>query len=180
MKKSIKSLLAAVAMLTSASAINAAETTEQPAGGIAWGANIAAGIDMGGDDMSSLNLHACFGYQNPWFRVVGLGVGIDAMMSNSCRSYPIYAIIQTSFQPRRRLLFGDIRAGIAYNQVPGIKDKASLYIQPGIGIELARSSKFNSYISLSYTYNGMRFRGNKADALIHNLHRATVSIGVTF
>lgn len=181
MKRALKTMLAAAAMTLAASAANATGTEPPaPASGIAWGANIATGIDMGGDDMSSLNLHACFGYQNQWFRIAGLGVGIDAMMSNSCRSFPIYAVVQTSFQPRRRLLFGDFRAGIAYNQVPGIKDKASLYLQPGIGIQLAGGQKFNSYLSLSYTYNAMSFHGNKAETLIHNLHRATVSIGVTF
>ncbi|MDE5750457.1 MAG: hypothetical protein K2H87_06785 [Duncaniella sp.] len=183
MTKPLKTMLAAICLMVSP-IMYAEDNSEAPRdeahGGIAWGANIATGIDMGGDDMSTLNLHACFGYQNGWFRIAGVGVGIDAMMSNSCRSFPIYAIVQTSFQPTPRLLFGDFRAGIAYNQAPGVPDRANLYLQPGIGIQLAKGSTFSSYLSLSYTYNGMSFYGDQKDTIVHNLHRTTVSIGVTF
>ena len=85
---------------------------------------------------------------------------------------------RTSFSNKPKLLFGDLRVGIAYNQTDGVPDRANFYIQPGIGIELAKGKSFSSYLLLDYTYNSMTFYGDKADTLIHGLNRVTVSIGV--
>lgn len=154
--------------------------TASPRGQFAWGAEAGTGIDMGGDDMTTFNLHASFGYRNDWIRFAGIGAGIDVMLSNSTRSFPIYAMARTSFSNKPKLLFGDLRVGIAYNQTDGVPDRANFYIQPGIGIELAKGKSFSSYLLLAYTYNSMTFYGDKADTLIHGLNRVTVSIGVSF
>lgn len=149
-------------------------------GAFAWGLDVGPGIDMGGDDMSTINIHATLGYRNPWLKIAGVGVGIDMMMSNSCRSFPIYAIARTSFSSKPKLLFGDMRVGVAYNQAPGIPDRTNFYIQPGIGIELAKGRQFSSHLILSYSYNAMTFYGDKQDTLIKGLNRANISLGVTF
>ena len=101
--------------------------TGSPRGQFAWGAEAGTGIDMGGDDMTTFNLHASFGYRNDWIRFAGIGAGIDVMLSNSTRSFPIYAMARTSFSNKPKLLFGDLRVGIAYNQTDGVPDRANLY-----------------------------------------------------
>lgn len=145
-----------------------------------WGAEVGSGIDMGGDDMSTLNIEAQFGYRNSWLNIAGLGAGINVMMSNSCRSFPIYAVFRSSFANKPKLLFGDLKIGVAVNQATGIPDRTNFFIRPSVGINLARGEKFSSYMTLGYTYNSMTFEGDKLDTLVHGLNMATVSIGVTF
>lgn len=153
---------------------------EASKGKFAWGAEAGVGIDMGGDDMTTLNLHASFGYKNSWLRFAGIGAGIDVMLSNSSRSFPIYAMARTSFSNKPKLLFGDMRVGIAYNQTDGVPDRANFFIQPGLGIELAKGKSFTSYLLLAYTYDAITFYGDKANTLVHGLNRATVSLGISF
>ncbi|MCM1521221.1 MAG: hypothetical protein NC039_01050 [Muribaculaceae bacterium] len=156
------------------------DNTVTRSSGFAWGVEVGPGIDMGGDDMSTLNIHAALGYRNSWLKIAGVGAGIDMMMSNSCRSYPIYAIARTSFSSKPKLIFADMRIGVSYNQATGIPDRTNFYIQPGVGIELARGHSFSSYLLLSYSYNAMTFYGDKQDTLIKGLNRSTITIGVTF
>lgn len=145
-----------------------------------WGAELGSGIDMGGDDMSTLNIEASFGYRGPWITLAGIGAGIDAVMSNSCRSYPIYAVCRTSFSPTPRLVFADMKIGIAVNQVPGIPDRTNFFVRPSVGFNLATGKNFKSYILLGYTYNSITFHGDKLDTLVHGLNLATLSLGVMF
>lgn len=154
--------------------------TSAKSGAFAWGIDVGPGIDMGGDDMSTINIHATLGYRNSWLKIAGIGVGIDMMMSNTCRSFPIYAIARTSFSSKPKLLFGEVRAGVAYNQAAGIPDRTNFYIQPGLGIDLAKGRSFSSHLILSYSYNAMSFYGDKKDTVIKGLNRANISIGVTF
>lgn len=157
-----------------------AETPASERGSFAWGAEVGPGIDMGGDDMSTLNVHARIGYRKGWIKFVGLGAGIDVMMSNSSRSVPVYAIIQSSFSSKPKLLFGEIKVGCAYNQTPGVADGTSFYLSPGLGITLARGNRFSSHLVLSYAYNSMTFLGDREDTLVKGLNRVNIGIGVTF
>lgn len=178
-----KTIMTAALMLSISTTAFAADSEPDVAsdkGVFAWGAEIGPSIDMGGDDMSTLNLHACFGYRNGWLKFAGIGAGIDVMMSNSSRSFPIYAIVRSSFSTKPKLLFGDLRVGIAYNQTAGIPDRANFYISPGLGIELARGRTFSSHLVLSYSYNAMTFEGDREDTLVHGLNRVNIGIGVTF
>lgn len=145
-----------------------------------WGAETGTGIDMGGDNMSTLNLRATAAYSGPWLELAGIGAGVDMVMSNSTRSFPIYAILRSSFTRRPSLLFAEMRAGIAVNQVPYFHDRTNCFLQPGVGIHLATGSTFSSYLALSYTYNSMSFYGDKAETLIHGLNLATIAIGINF
>lgn len=146
----------------------------------AWGAEAGTGIDMGGDNMSTLNLRAHFGYSGPWLELIGLGAGVDMVMSNSCRSYPVYGVVRTGFSSRRRLLFAEMRGGVAFNYAPGVPDRTNLFLQPGAGIHLATGRTYASYLTLSYVYNAMTFYGDKNNTLIHGVNLATLAIGVVF
>lgn len=145
-----------------------------------WGAEIGPGIDMGGDDMSTLNLGAMMGLRCPYLSVAGLGAGINMMISNSCRYFPVYAIARTSFTRDPKLFFVEMRAGVAFNQAVGIPDRTNLYLQPGAGIHLATGKTFASYLTLSYVYNSMTFYGDRNNSLVHGLNQATITLGVTF
>lgn len=179
-----KAILTATVLLSASCATAFAAETEADAtltrGAFAWGAEVGPSIDMGGDDMSTMNLHACFGYRNKWLKFAGIGAGIDVMLSNSSRSFPIYALVRSSFSTKPKLLFGDLRVGVAYNQTSGIPDRTNFYISPGLGIELARGKSFSSHLVLSYSYNAMTFEGNQEDTLVHGLNRVNIGIGVSF
>ena len=157
-----------------------ADAFPTPASHFTWGAELGSGIDMGGDDMSTLNIEASFGYRNSWITMAGVGAGINVMMSNSSRSYPIYAVCRTSFSATPRLVFADMKIGIAVNQVTGIPDRTNLFVRPSVGFNLATGRNFKSYILLGYTYNSITFHGDKLDTLVHGLNLATLSLGVIF
>lgn len=153
---------------------------KSPKNGFTWGAEVGSGIDMGGDDMSTLNIAALIGYRTSWISFAGIGLGIDMMMSNSCRAFPVYGMIRSSFAEKPKLFFAEMRAGVALNQATNVPDRTNLFLQPGAGIYLATGKTFASYLTLSYTYNAMTFYGDKKDTLVHGLNMATLSIGVTF
>ena len=160
-------------------AANAQEKVQKPSH-FAWGAEIGVGIDMGGDDMSTFDVDAMFGYKNSWLKFAGVGAGIRMMMSDSSRYFPLYAMVRTSFSKRPKLLFAEMRGGIALNQAKGIPNRTNLFLQPGVGIELAIGRSFRSYLLLSYVYNSMTFQGDNVETLVHGLNCATISIGINF
>ena len=172
-----KALLSLFILSATTATYSHAETADY---GFTWGAEVASGIDMGGDNMSTLNVSALVGYRTAWIDFAGVGAGVDMMMSNSCRAYPIYAMLRSSFAPRQKLFFAEMRGGIAFNQATGVPDRTNLFLQPGGGIYLATGKNFSSYLTLSYTYNAMTFFGDKKDTLVHGLNMATISLGVTF
>lgn len=180
LRNTIRKALLSALILTASVTAHAESVSAGASHGFTWGAEVASGIDMGGDNMSTLNISALLGYRTAWIDFVGVGAGIDMMMSNSCRAYPIYAMLRSSFSPHRKLFFAEMRGGVSYNQATDVADRTDLFLQPGAGIYLATGKTFASYLSLSYTYNAMTFYGNKKDTLVHGLNMATITLGVTF
>ena len=176
MKRTAISIITFLSLLSA----NAQTNNNTPQHGFTWGVEVGSGIDMGGDNMSTLNLAALIGYRTSWINFAGVGLGIYMMMSNSCRSFPIYGMIRSSFAEKPKLFFAEMRAGVALNQATDVPDRTNLFLQPGAGIYLATGKTFASYITLSYTYNAMTFYGDKKDTLVHGLNMATLSLGVTF
>lgn len=144
------------------------------------GAEIGTSVDMTGDDMSSLNLDATAGYRLPWLDYLGIGAGAHVMIANSCRYFPVYAMARTSFAAQPGTLFGELRGGMALNRVHSLKPSTDLYMQPGVGMYLAKSPRFTSQLLLSYIYNGMRFPGDKKDTMVRGLNQVSLSVGITF
>lgn len=145
-----------------------------------WGAEAGTGIDMGGDNMSTINLRTLVGYSGPYLELAGAGAGVDMVMSNSTRMFPVYAHLRSSFTRNPSLLFADLKGGVAFNQTLSVGDRTSLFLQPGVGIHLATGKTFSSYLTLSYTYNSLSYYGDKANSIIRGLNLATIAIGVTF
>lgn len=176
MKRVLLSLITFLSILTAGAKTDAKTTND----GFTWGAEVGSGIDMGGDNMSTLNIAALIGYRTSWINFAGIGLGIDMMMSNSCRAFPIYGMVRSSFSAKPKLFFAEMRAGVAINQATDVPNRTNLFLQPGAGIYLATGKTFSSYLTLSYTYNAMTFYGDKKDTLVHGLNMATLSLGVTF
>lgn len=149
--------------------------------GFGWGADLGGAIDMSGNDMSTLNLDAYFGYKAPGLDIVGIGAGINMMVSNSTRSFPVYAILQTSFRRQPSLCFMDLRGGMVFNNIGSSTTRSQLYLSPGVGVNLASGSTFSSYVVVSYVYNGMR-PYEDADRYydVNGLHMACVRLGIRF
>ena len=161
-------------------AVGLSARTPAPAG-FAWGADLGGGIDMSGNDMSTINLDAYFGYRAPALDIVGIGAGINMMVSNSTRSFPVYAVVRTSFRKRPSLCFLDLRGGLVFNNIGSSTTRSQLYLSPGVGVNLAGGSTFSSYVIVSYVYNGMRpYEDSERYYDINGLHMACVRLGIRF
>lgn len=124
-------------------------------GHFTWGIDAGSSIDMTANDMTAIALRGYFGYKGHALRLLGVGAGIDIMVNNSSRCYPIFAILRTSFSSKPRLCFLDLRAGICANNILDYKSRINPYASIGLGITLAHGRKFSSHILLSYTFQSV-------------------------
>lgn len=125
---------------------------EPTLGHFTWGAEIGSSVDLTGNDMTSLDLHAQFGYKGNYVRMAGIGAGINSAMDNSSRSYPVYAIFRSSFTRDPKFCFMDLRLGVVFNNILDFPSQRDLYGSLGIGFTLAKGKKFSSHIILAYTF----------------------------
>ncbi|MDE5688275.1 MAG: hypothetical protein K2I18_06585 [Paramuribaculum sp.] len=158
-----------------------AETPAKMSPGFTWGADVGGAIAMTGNDMSIINFDAAFGYRRGIVDFIGVGAGINMMVSNSNRSFPVYALFRSNFVTRPTLCFFEGRIGCAFTNVADNQSQTSLYVSPGVGFNLARSKHFGSYIVLSYVYNGMKsYTDSETTYDINGLHSACVRLGISF
>lgn len=118
------------------------------------GRELGGGIEMSGHDMSTLGINASFGMEWQWIRFLGITAEADIMVDNSSRSFPISLNFRTDFSRHRRLLFMDLRGGIALNYYDNEPQAQNPYASGGIGVTLASGKSFSSHIILAYTYLG--------------------------
>lgn len=116
-----------------------------------WGAEAGSSIDLSGHDMSSIDFNASFGLRYRWLRFAGIGAGANLMISNSCRTYPIFATFRTDFSSLVRPVFLDLRGGIALNYLPANVSQRGAYASVALGFTLATARNFRSYITAGYT-----------------------------
>lgn len=147
----------------------------------AWGADLGSTVDLSAHDMTSIDFSASFGLRRGWIGFLGVGAGANLMVSNSCRTYPLFACLRTSFTSRPSILFMDLRGGVALHYLDFNDSQAKPYVSAGLGFNLARSEKFTSYIIAGYTYY------NRSDMAVgEEMHRyddlqcGYVRIGVCF
>lgn len=147
----------------------------------AWGAEVAGSIDLTSHDLSSVNLDAYFGYRNSWIDVIGVGAEVNMMLSNSVRSFPVYAMFRTSFTSRPSVVFMDLRGGIAFNNLTYSSTQTTAYVSPGIGFNLAGGKTFQSYLTISYVYNSLKsFSLGDRNIDVDGLSSACVRLGIRF
>ncbi len=182
MKHLLLTILAVMAVAVNASA--ASDEDRMPTsdhGHFAWGAEVGGSIDMSANDMSTIDFTALIGYRRSWMKFLGVGVGMDIMVNNSCRSFPIFANLKTSFSNRPQLLFLDLRAGISVNYLPDDLTQTGAYAFAGIGFNLASGNKFASHLTLGYSFVDRRdVNYNEQHIGFSPLHYASVRLGIAF
>lgn len=160
---------------------NEAKVNYAEKSGFAWGVNAGSSIDLTSNDLSTLNADVYFGVRTPTVTMAALGAGIHAMVSNSGRIYPVYAMLRTSFSKKPRLCFLDLRAGIAFSTLPGSPGQRSFYGAPSLGIRLASGRSFSSYVTVGYTFIGLKSFGTAKDHKnLNGLSMASIGIGISF
>lgn len=132
---------------SSADAIQKSDTGR----GFAWGVAVSSSIDLTGNNMTYTGLDADFGYKNAYIQMLGVGAGINMMMSNSSASYPVYAVLQTNFSSKPSLCFMHLKGGVSFNRINDADNQTGGYVQGGVGFNLASGKTFRSHLLLSYT-----------------------------
>lgn len=180
----LRRLLATAALLLAAAApMVATEPVEAPdnRAHFAWGAEFGSSIDLSANDMSSVDFNAGFGVRWRWLTFAGAGAGANIMVSNSCRTYPIFAILRTSFSSRPQVVFMDLRGGVALNYLPHNVTQTGGYGSVGVGFNLARSRKFQSYLVAGYTFVTRKDVNDEMGFQPYDmLNYAGIRLGVTF
>lgn len=160
---------------------NQKDTSDYGALSFAWGADAGASIDLTGNDMSAFDFDVSLGIRRGWINFLGVSVGADISISNSTRAYPLLLHFRTNFNNRPTLVFWDVRGGMAYNMLEHNHQQWGAYASTGIGFNLARSSKFVSYLTLGYTFRQRKkVVGTEMTHDFTDLHMVTVRLGVTF
>ncbi len=172
------------ASLRNAGSLRAADSDRSPSfsGGkgtahFTWGADAGSAVDMSATDMSAIDLNVNIGYKGPYVRFLGIGAGISTMVDNASRLYPLYALFRTSFSPRPRFCFLDVRAGVAFCNLRDLSTQTDFYGSLGLGITLASSQRFSSHIIAAYTLVPLQ---GEAKHYLDNLHFATLRLGISF
>ena len=150
---------------------------ESHLGHFAWGIDAGSSVDITCNDMTSIDLHAYFGHKGPWLNFLGAGAGINAMINNGSRCYPVYMMLRTSFCRQPQLCFLDLRAGVSFNSIMDNKSQTDFYGTLGVGFNLATGRKFSSHLIVSYNYMPLR-HAETFDT--PDLHYAAIRIGCSF
>lgn len=146
-----------------------------------WGASLGSSIDMTGQDMTAIDIDAFFGYKGDYIRFAGLGAGIKMMVSNSSRSYPVYAMLRTSFTKSPSFLYLEVKGGIGFNNLYTDVYQRNFIGGIAVGFTLAHSRTFSSNFSLGYEY--MPLSNGTIDGIdtpFNDLHYAAIRIGASF
>lgn len=125
-------------------------------GHFTWGADLGSSVDLTANDMTSIDLHGYFGYKGQWIRFAGVGAGINSMIGNSSRCYPLYTMFRTSFSSLPQLCFLDLRLGVSINNILNFSSQTDFYGSIGLGVTLAKGRKFSSHIIVSYNFMPIR------------------------
>lgn len=147
----------------------------------AWGAEVGSTIDMSGHDMSSIDVNLSVGASYSWLSFAGIGAGANIVVSNSCRTYPIYVDLRTDFSKFVKFVFLDFRGGVALNYSENNMNQTGLYLSPSLGFNLASGTTFRSYITLGYTYIARHDVNNGDDIIpLRPLSMASLRLGIAF
>lgn len=146
-----------------------------------WGADVGSSIDLGGNDMSTVDLNTAIGYKGAFFQMAGVGVGAHKAFGNEYTFVPVYAIARTNFRHNPSLFFMEVKAGYSFNTLSDSGSQGGTFWSIGCGVNLYTSAKVRTHLVLSYGYFGLReadeenvrYRGN-------NIDYAILSFGVCF
>jgi hypothetical protein len=120
----------------------------------AWGANLAGGIELSGHNMSTMGINGEFGLQYRWVRFFGASAEANFTVGTSSRIYPLSVVFRTDFSNTRKLVFLDLRGGLALVYKDNEGQQSQPYGSAGIGVTLANGKNFASHLIIGYTYVG--------------------------
>ena len=147
----------------------------------AWGVDAGSSIDLSGNDLSSIDISAYFGYKNSILRTLGVGVDLRNSLGNSHTMMPVYVMLRTNFSSSVTLCFADIRSGYSFNTLNTAAKSNGLFLSAGIGFNLYTSATVHSHIILSYSYNELKPDNSLGfPRFTHSLSAMSVKIGVNF
>ncbi|MBO4965410.1 MAG: hypothetical protein J6C81_04000 [Muribaculaceae bacterium] len=146
-----------------------------------WGAEIGASVDMTGNNLSTFDIDAFFGYKNSWIRTLGVGAGIHRAFGNSNMFIPVYAMFRSSFRSKPSLLFLNAKVGYSFNTLEDTNAKGGIKTNLGLGINLAMSRRFKSHIIIGCEYFHLDTRQSPSTGLsIQDIFFGNISFGVNF
>ncbi len=177
--KSLRLYLAAFLCLFAFLPAFAAEENEIK-GSFAWGADAGATVDLTGSDLSAVDIDAFFGYKRGWINFIGAGVGVEFPVSSSSRFYNFFADFRTNFVNRPTPFFALLRCGVTESYLPDNINDTGFYGSLGMGINLARSSRFTSYILMAYTFSDRHAKDLIPGVRHDNISAVTFKIGISF
>lgn len=180
--KLLKLIIGVLLSLTSLQSIAAgnSEKYNSAVKHFAWGVEAGAAIDMTSNDLSTANIGAFFGYRNSIIDMLGIGAEINMMVEDNNQAFPVYAVFRSNFRSIPTACFLDLRLGAVFNNV-GDTDQTRLFVSPGLGINLAKGKSFQSYVALSYVFNGLRpYSVGKVRYDVNGLHMAAIRLGIAF
>ncbi len=146
----------------------------------AWGADAGASIDMSNQEMSSVDFNMSFGLSYKWFKFAGIGAQAQIMTSNSCRSYPVFAMIRTNFRDDWTRIFWEAKGGVSLNYLENNHHRTGAFAGTGVGFLLATGPKFTTHLVLGYTFMQHRPSDAPDGPSLKDVHCASLKIGVTF
>lgn len=148
----------------------------------AWGAAVGGTIDLSGQDLTSIDISAGFGYKNDFIKFLGAGATIKTMTTTSSRAYPVYAMFRSGFSSRPTLCFLELRCGCTFLNLEGAPSQTDVYAGAALGITLATGKHFTSHISIGYEFSPVKDYTSH-DGLHVNMkpmQTAALKIGIQF
>lgn len=144
-----------------------------------WGADAGGSVDLSHNDMSAMCFAAYFGMRYRMFDIIGVGAGVDIMISNSGRQFPLFGIVRTSFSSSPKILFLEARVGPSICYLENDHKETVVYGNVSLGFNLARNTKFDSYITVGYEITERKAQPDFGRKKSH-IQGAVIRLGVAF
>lgn len=149
---------------------------------LTWGVAAGGTIDLSGQDLTSIDISAGFGYKNDFIKFLGIGATIKTMTTTSSHAYPVYAMFRSGFSSRPTLCFLELRCGCTFLNLEGAPTQTDIYAGAALGITLAKGKHFASHISIGYEFSPVKDY-TSPDGLYVNMkpmQTAALKIGIQF
>lgn len=146
-----------------------------------WGVDAGSSIDISGNDLSSIDISAFFGYKNSIIQALGVGAGINSALGNNHALYPAFVLLRVDLTTSPSLCFIETRMGYSFNSLNTETKQDGVFGSLGVGFNLFKSSKVKSHIILAYTYSKLTADNSlEYTRFSKDLSAMSIRIGVNF
>lgn len=144
------------------------------------GLELSTDLDLSSTDLSTFNADLLFGYRHKVIQLLGASVGVHKSMGSSDCFIPIQAVFRTGFSPRPTLCFMHLSAGYSFNTIADSHMFGDTMATLGVGVNLARSRKFQSNIVLAFGFRHLNERHRELTSINKpNLGFTQISFGIS-